>query len=64
MDFWQHMMISMLFFKKPQKNDPLSPLDYASLAFRFLFAKNLPPAVFLHAKSPLRVRVPYDSNAQ
>ena len=31
---------------------------YASLAFRFLFAKNLPPAAFFHAKSPLRVRVP------
>ena len=31
---------------------------YSLLAFRFLFAKNLPPAAFFHAKSPLRVRVP------
>ena len=47
-----------LYFGAPEVTQSAAPLDYASLAFRFLFAKKLPPAVFLHAKSPLRVRVP------
>ena len=47
-----------LYFGAPEGTQSAAPLDYASLAFRFLFAKKLPPAVFLYAKSPLRVRVP------
>ena len=53
-----HTSVWLQNFGAPEGTQSATPLGYASLAFRFLFAKNLPPAAFFYAKSPLRVRVP------